>query len=70
MYRGVADFLESEKSAEKSGYVWVSFFVENPCSDDFSGTRRGDWHRCLAKIAVEIVFEQCGKVLGHGVSIA
>mgnify|MGYP007055179438 CR=1 FL=1 len=34
------------KSAEKSGYVWVSFFVENPCSDDFSGTRRGDWHRC------------------------
>ena len=46
MYRGVADFLESEKSAEKSGYVWVSFFVENPCSDDFSGTRRGDWHRC------------------------
>ena len=37
MYRGVADFLESEKSAEKSGYVWVSFFVENPCSDDFSG---------------------------------
>ena len=46
MYRGVADFLESEKSAEKSGYVWVSFFMENPCSDDFSGTRRGDWHRC------------------------
>ena len=29
MYRGVADFLESEKSAEKSGYVWVSFLRKN-----------------------------------------
>lgn len=34
------------KNLQKKWICMGIIFMENPCSDDFSGTRRGDWHRC------------------------
>ena len=45
MYDGDVCFLESEKSTEKSRYVWISFFVERAYDDDFYGIGGSIWCR-------------------------